>query len=272
MGVARAALVFAACASKSRIVEDGRAMTPAHEPAIAAPATPYEPAKAAPAVPYRTETQFASGDVQVRVEWRDVPTAALASATRTPCGTAAAPAVSPTTTWGIPDAIVMVDADRGKPLADPEARIVSDGCGVSPRAAVAGSTLVVASVGDRPMRLSLARAQFTGRLLAGAAAAPPRAIQLPVIGHDVEIALSPGALYTLAVGAETATVVAAATPYYAVTEANGQVVLRNIPIGKHAVAALIPARAGQAARMAAGTVTVVANALAEVTVDMAHPP
>src|ERR1700733_4787888 len=62
--------------------------------------------------PYRVEPgEFAKGDVQVRVEWPDVPVAARASQSRTRCGTAAAPDVAPTTTWGVPEAIVAIDAD-----------------------------------------------------------------------------------------------------------------------------------------------------------------
>ena len=67
---------------------------------------------------------------------------------------------------------------------------------------------------------------------------------------------------------ETSWIVAAPA---AITEANGQVVLRGVPIGKHEVTAWLPARGNQMARVATGTITVTANELAELTIDLEPP-
>jgi hypothetical protein len=226
---------------------------------------------------YRAEPgEFAKGDVQVRVEWPDVPTVARASAGRTRCGTAAAPAVTPTTTWGVPDAIVALDADHGKPIVDPAARVAVADCAIAPRVVVAGAAITVSSAVDHPIALSLARAGDAQPLAAGDAqplaagsAAQAIAIELPIAGHAVVVPLAAKSLDLLGGSdVEPGWIVAAAQPYVAVTEASGQVVLRDVPAGSFTVEALVPPRAGQPARSGHATVTVTANALAEVTVEV----
>lgn len=218
---------------------------------------------------YRAEPgEFAKGDVQVRVEWPDVPTVARASAGRTRCGTAAAPAVTPTTTWGVPDAIVALDADHGKPIVDPAARITVADCAIAPRVVVAGAAITIASEVDHPIALSLAHAGDAQPLAAGSAA-QAIGIELPIAGHAVVAPLAAKSLDLLGGSdVEPAWIVAAAQPYVAVTEASGQVVLRDVPAGSFTVEALVPPRAGQPARSGRATVTVTANALAEVTVEV----
>ena len=259
-----ALVVLAACSSKARVVEDARSAKPPHDAtAIQIPTGPY---RADPAT-------FANGDVQLRVEWKDVPTVARASPGRTTCGTPRPPAVTPTTTWGIPDAIVMIDVDHGKPLTDPQARVVLEHCGLSPRIAIAGANVTVASAADAPAQLSFTRTQVARTLeVRPPDKTQPLAVQLPITGHEVAIALAADAIFTVGYADESAAIVAATTPYYGVTEANGQIVLRDVPVGTFAVAALIPARAGQPARAGKGTVTVTANALAEVTIDVTPAP
>jgi hypothetical protein len=205
---------------------------------------------------YRAESaEFAKGDVQVRVEWKDTPTVARASPGRTTCGTPRAPAVAPTTTWGIPEAIVWIDVDHGKPLVDAKPRIVLEHCALAPRVALAGASMVVASAADAPAQVALET---------GSATLP---IELPVAGHSVEVPLTAGSTYEL-VGraAEPAWIVAAPQPYYAITEASGQVMLRDVPVGTFAVRALVPARGGEVARSGHGTVTVAGGSATEVTV------
>jgi hypothetical protein len=224
-----------------------------------------------PAIPtaYRAEAgELAKGDVQVRVEWPDVPAAARASLGRTRCGTAAAPDVAPTTTWGVPDAIVAIDADHGKPFVDPAARVAVADCAIAPRVVVAGAAITVASEVDHPLALSLARAGDAQPLAIGPAA-PAIAIELPIAGHAVVAPLAATSLELLGGSdVEPAWIVAAAQPYVAVTEASGQVVLRDVPVGSFTVEALVPPRAGQPARSGRATVAVTANALAEVTVQV----
>ena len=255
-------MALVGCSGKSRMVEDARSAKPISRDA----------AIAASIEPYRAEAQFESGDVQIRVEWKDVPLAARQSTGRTPCGTPAAPAVSPTTTWGIPDAVVMVDVRRGRAQTAVEPRVVFEHCAFSPRVVVASSAVVVASAHDTPAVLSFERLHSAlpfGASITGDTR--PLAIYLPTVGHEVAVPLSGGAQYALTAGSETATVVAAATPYYAVTEASGQATLRQVPTGTHPITAWIPARAGQPARAASGVVRVTASGLAEVTLDMSHP-
>jgi hypothetical protein len=261
-------VALGACSSgKSRVVEDAKSVQPpiVRDAGVVAPTTGY-----------RVDApSFAKGDVQIRVEWHDVPAVARAPEGRTSCGTPHQAAVAPTTTWGIPDAIVMIDVDHGKPLAEPEARVVSTGCAVTPRVVLAAKTLLVASVADKPTQLSLIRTA-PARPLGGAATANPaaaRAIDLPIAGHEVAAALEPDSIFTLGgdpKDADPATIVVPSTPYYAITEANGQVIGRDIPVGSFPVVALLPARGGQPARIQRGMVTIVAGGLAEVTVDLTN--
>lgn len=232
-------------------------------------AAPMPPPPAPPTGPYRIQSgEFARGDVQVRVEWPDVPVEARASSGRTACGTAAAPAVAPTTTWGIPDAIVAIDADHGKAAVDPGTRVVLASCALSPRVALAGAAVVVESDSEAPAQLALARAGSASPLVA-AAGSGAVAIDLPIAGHAVSVPLAGNALYELSgSAAEPAWLVTATQPYVAVTEASGQVVLRDVPIGSYAVEALVPPRGGQPVRSGHASVTVTANALAEVTVQI----
>ena len=249
-----AVVVVMGCSSgKPNAIEDARSVQPVPRDA---------------ALPYKVEAPAAKGDVQVRVEWRDVPAIARAASGRTACGTSRAPDVAPTTTWGIPDVFVMIDVDRGNAVPDPGARIVLDHCALSPRAVVAGSSLAIASAADAPASLTLAR--FSTVLGGAALADKPRAIALPVAGHEVTAALEPGSQYVLSIAGDetTAWIYAATTPYVAVTEASGQVVIRDVPTGTQRVTAWLPPRAGQPARIAHGTIAVTAGGLAELTLDI----
>jgi len=223
-------------------------------------------ARVVPPGPYRVDAKAPHGDVQIRVEWKDVPVIARASPGRTACGTAKPSSVSPTTTWGIPDAVVMIEVDHGKELVPTPARIVLDHCALSPRIAIASpalpgeaappkggaesiASLVVASTMDAPAQVAFARVGNARPLATPTKAATESIARLPVIGHEVELPIEP-------------------SPYFAITEANGQVVLRDVPVGTFDISALLPARAGQPARTAKGTVTVAAGALAEVVLSL----
>jgi hypothetical protein len=212
------------------------------------------------------DAAVSTGDVQVRVEWHDVPAVARIAPARTPCGNAAAAAVAPTTTWGVPDVFVAIDAAGAPPSAT--SRVTIERCAAAPRVVVAGAELEVDTTAATPSTVALAR---RGDLADPSAlhAGTARAIQLPIAGHAVTIALERGGLYELTgVGVEAAWIAAASQPFVAVTESNGQVVLRDVPTGHHAVIAWLPPRAGQPARLARGDVAVTAGALAEVTVDL----
>jgi hypothetical protein len=252
------AAAYAACsgrgATKPRVVEDA--------PAVAKPVVP--------AGPYKVDATFDKGDVQIRVEWKDVPVEARASAGRTACGTAKQAAVAPTTTWGIPDVVVMIDANHGKAMSAPEhARIVLEQCALSPRVAIAESPLIVASAMDAPAKLTLARlAPARPLVVPTTPAAASTAVQLPIAGHEAALALDTDSISELRSDDDSAIAIVAPTPYYAITEANGQVVLHDVPVGTFEIAAWLPARAGQPARAARGKVTVTAGALAEVTLTL----
>ncbi len=215
----------------------------------------------------------AIGDAQIRVEWADVPSAARASPGRTPCNTPRAPSVAPTATWGIPDAVVIVEDARADAA---EARIVLADCALSPRVAI-GTSLVVESAVDRPASVALAKRAELAKPEAAADGGAPRVLRLPIAGHAVAVALDAGGLYELATAdkaPETAWIAAPpqAGAAVAVTDATGQVVLRGLPAGPHAVTAWLPPRAGQPARLARGTVTVAAGALAELTLRLEPVP
>lgn len=246
-----ACFALACSSSKPRPVEDAVPAAPRHDAAI--------PVDAAPAGP-------TLGAVQIRVEWRAVPLAARASPGRTPCGTPRAPSVAPTATWGIPDAIVLVE---NAPGAAAEPRVVLADCALAPRAA-AGAALLVESGADRPATVALAkRAETTA--LATLAAGKPRPLRLPIAGHTVSVELDAGGVYELtAAGADSAWLVAPpADTAAAVTDDAGELTLRDLAPGPHAVTAWIPPRSGQPARVARGTVTVVAGERAELTLSLA---
>lgn len=240
-------VLAAACSSgRGKAVEDTRVVTPPRAPGDAAPA----PVAAT-----------GNGDVQVRVEWHDVPAAKRASPGRTACGTARASQVSPTTTWGIPDVFVTIDG-RAANAAEPHARVVYDHCALSPRVVVAGKTLAVTSTASEPVQLAIAR-RYDVHAPATATGAPEKPILLPIAGHEVDVELEPGGWYQLAHGDESAWILAAPNADSLVTDAAGQATFRDVPAGHHVVTAWLP---GGAAR---GEVTVTAGALAEVTLDLA---
>ena len=182
---------------------------------------------------------------------------------RTPCNTPRAASLAPTTTWGIPDAFVIVEGVRATPT---EARIVLADCAFRPRLAAA-TTLVLESACDQPCKVTLIKygnLSNLGELRPG----DVRVIQLPIAGHAVTIPLDANGIYQLATDSkdpETAWIVAAPA---VVTEASGQITIRQLATGSHGVRAWLPARGNQPARMAGGTATVVPGELSEITIDL----
>ena len=219
------------------------------------------------------------GDAVVRVEWHDVPVAMRASPGRTACKTPRASYVSPTTTWGIPDAVVWTDA--GAPPAAATVRIALRDCAMTPRIAVArvGATLELASETEGPVTLALMHfgdpaddkalrnlIETPGSLPAGVL----DRVSLPVVGHAVDVALARPAVDAVSdanAAADAAAILVTQTAA-GVTDATGQVVLHDLPPGSHALTAWIPARAGQQATIARGKVDVVAGGQAEVTLTV----
>ena len=257
-------------ASKPHVIEDARAGSSA----VVAPPGTQVPSRSPG--PYRVEPgTFAKGDAQIRVEWQAPPIEARASSGRTTCNTAKVPAVAPTTTWGIPDVIVMIDADHGRgfAIAEPQ-RLVIAQCELAPHVLVVEpmTPLIVASGSTKPERLGYATLEPARPLalppVQGSGAARAHPILLPVVGHEVSLSLHPDAITAIEAQEDVAIVVTPTQPYYAITEANGQVVLRDVPVGTFEVRALLPARGGQVARVARGTVTVIAGGLAEVTLSL----
>ena len=201
-----------------------------------------------------------TGELQVRVEWRDVPVAARSSPGRTPCGTPRAAQVAPTTTWGVPDALVIVDG-APPPAGPPVARVALVDCALAPRISV-GAGLAITSAVDRPARLTLRKRGALDRLVAGDAVP----VLLPIAGHTVTAALDAGALYALETDdADPELAYIAALPAQ-VSDAAGHVLVRDLAPGAHAVTAWLPPRAGQPARSGRGSAKVVAGELAELTV------
>ncbi|HEU0034790.1 MAG TPA: hypothetical protein VFQ53_29400 [Kofleriaceae bacterium] len=257
MGLARWALVACAACSGNKTKTAGDAAT-------TAPKLDAQVVDAAP-----PPSTGGIGDAQIRVEWKNVPAVRRNSPGPTPCHTPRGASVAPTTTWGIPDVLVIVDGDRETPA---EARVVLADCALAPRLVV-GETVIVDSAVLQPARVTLTKHGEAGKLAALAATAP-RTIQLPIAGHAVAIALEPGAVYQLATDGKDpeATWIVDAPAH--VTDATGAVVVKGLAGGVHAVTAWLPARGNQPARIATGKVTVVANELAELTIDLgaASPP
>jgi len=204
-----------------------------------------------------------SGEVAIRIEWKNVPAAMRASPGRTPCNTPRAPSVAPTTTWGIPDVLVLVE---GAPPITHEARITLADCALSPRLAI-GTSFVVESAVDRPAKLALSRRADAGKLPV-VTAGTPSAIQLPIAGHAVTLPLETNGVYQLATDGKDPELAWLVVASGAITDASGLATIRNVPLGAHAVTAWLPPRGGQPARKATGKVTVVANDLAELTLEL----
>src|SRR5690606_17299167 len=130
-------------------------------------------------------------DVQIRVEWSDVPAIARSSPGKTPCGTSRAPSVSPSTTWGIGDVLVVID---GAPAPVREARVRWRDCALVPRL-VAGESLVIDSAAERPATLVLSTRARLAELGDELEAPEARTVQLPVAGHQVSVTLEAGEVY-----------------------------------------------------------------------------
>jgi hypothetical protein len=238
------------------------------------PHTDAQPEAHMPTGPYRVDTSSKTGDVQVRVEWKDVPATLRASAGRAACGEPAQPALAPTTTWGIPEVFVEIETDHGKAPPEDTARVEVSACGIAPRVAITGPTVAIASTAEEPLRLHL---HPTNKLPLGTELPDVAAteIDLPILGHEAIATLEPGRVYQLALvdspGSEHAAIISATTPYTAVTEANGQVIVRDVPIGTYPVRAWLYPRDNAPSKIANGTVTVTDGALAEVTLDLSAP-
>lgn len=197
---------------------------------------------AAPVVHDAAPPPPGQGDVSIRVEWHDVPLEARRPGT---CG----PQVSPTVTWGIPDAVVTLAGSGAPPPRTP--RIVFDTC-FSPRVALAGDQVTIASSVPQPSSVTVAPE-----------AGPAVAVQLPIAGHEVEVPLAPGTT-KLTAAASAAWVIVPKTPYAAITDATGVAVLRDVPSGTYPVTAWSPA----SGRSAKGEITVMPGQLASLTVQL----
>ena len=245
-------VLLAACSSnKPRTADDATHTPPPPRDAIVVDAPP-------PIV-----SSAKTGDLQVRVEWRDVPIPMRASPGRTACKTPRLPAVAPTTTWGIPEVLVVIDGSAaghgGATGPQPANRIVLADCAFSPRI-VAATSVVVESAVDRPAKLSFTK---RGEALDKLEAGTPRAIQLPIAGHAVTLPLDANGIYELTADTESAWIVAASNA--GVTEANGALLVRDLAPGTYAVTAWLPPRAGATAKRVTGSATVVAGDLADLT-------
>ena len=257
-GAAWLLLVLVGCGGKPRGDEPIPAVARGNAGAANVSPSDASPSDASPS----SSGAHATGDLQIRVEWPDVPVVARSSPGRTPCNTPRSPAVAPTTTWGVPDALVIVD---GASATAGEARVTLADCAFSPRVAV-GATLAITSAVDRPATVTLRRRGPLTALVAGA----PRIVLLPIAGHTVTTALDPGAIYTVETDAPDPEVAfVASMPGAYLTEANGQITIRGLAVGSHAVTAWLPPRAGQPARTGHATATITADDLTELTVPLA---
>jgi len=242
-----------ACGSgKPRVADDARKPPPTPS-ADAAALDARAPASAA-----------TTGDVQVRVEWADVPTLARTSPGLTSCGTQRAPAVTPSTTWGIPDALVIVD---GAPAVTSEARVRFSDCALTPRLVVAGS-LAVDTTADRPVEIRIRHRYQANALRAAIEATQARVVRLPIAGHIAVAPLAPNEIVELVADVKDADPAWAVGGAGAVTDGSGTVLVKDVPVGTHTVRAFLPPRAGQPPRFAEGSVTVAPGDLAELTLAL----
>jgi hypothetical protein len=248
--VMTASLLCLGCSSgKPKAIEDARRAPPSHDAG-----RPLEPGRPSTGL----------GDIQVRVEWVDAPAGLRRSPGRTPCKTARSPSISPTTTWGLPDVLVVVDGD---PSALGEARVRHIDCALSPRI-VTGKLLAIDSAMPRPTALALTKRGELGQLDKLDASAT-RTVMLPISGHTVTTELEPGGVYELSTQGSEPEVAWIVAGRGAITDAHGVVLVRDVPPGTHRVTAWLPARGGQPARRVQGEVVVVADDVADLTLRFA---
>lgn len=266
-------LLLAGCSGKSRppgdaaqlASHDGASAPPAIDGAAVATGGAPDDAAGAP-TPDAAPT---TGELQIRVEWKDAPVVARASAGPTPCATPRAPAVAPTTLWGIPDVLVFVAGARPPGAAtDAPARIRLVDCALTPRLAAAGS-LELTSTFDRPTHVTLARRGTTEAVLAGTLEkAAPQPVRLPIAGHTVALTLEPDAVYELATADPAPETAWIATGAAATTDSAGLATIAGVSPGSHRVTAWLPPRAGRPARIARGAVDVAAGTVSELTLQL----
>ena len=205
------------------------------------------------------------GDVLVHVVWPDTPIELRQSPGRTSCNTPRLGDVAPSTTWGIADVVVMADAGQG---SAGDVRVTARPCELAPRVAI-GARAIVDSQTEAPVELAVATAGDPHALSAAttATAGSAETVRLPVVGHAATIAVD--GVARIGLGSDLdATWVVDWTTAGGITDAAGQVTLRALPPGAHAIVAWLPPRAGHAARIAKGTATVVAGQLVETTLDL----
>lgn len=206
-----------------------------------------------------------TGEIRARVEWANVPAVARASQGKTPCKTARAPSVRPTTTWGVPDAVVIVSGAAPGP-----ARVVLADCALAPITAL-GSRLVVASAVGQPARVMFTKRADVATLdTIGAGLGQP--IMLPIAGHEVDVALEPGGIYSVATDEPTPELAWIVAARGAPTDAAGVALITGLPPGDHQLVAWLPPRADQPGRVARGTATVVAGDVVDITLELAPKP
>lgn len=260
---ARAALLACVCAcgsGKPKVADDARSAAAAKD------ASARDAAKDAAARDGAGDaTTATTGDVQIRVEWPDVPVDARSSPGVTSCGTPRAAAVAPTTLWGVPDVLVIVD---GAPPATGEVRMRLTDCAFSPRLAV-GASLALDTTVDRPVTVRVARHFQTTALRAPTDTEAPRTVQLPIAGHTVRLPLAAGDVVELTSDVKDADPAWAIGGAGVITDSSGAAHIKDVPAGPHAVHAWIPPRAGQPARYAEGTITVTPGELTSLTLSFA---
>jgi hypothetical protein len=272
-GLAPLALLALACSSKPRPEDATHAGEPAVAPAATDPTGPEAPASgsatgalaAAPAIASPSSANASArvpmGDLQVRVEWPDVPVAARSSPGRTPCHTPRSPSVAPTTTWGVPGALVIVEGGS-RPAAI--AHVTLADCALGPRIAIGGGLSITSAV-DRPAKVLLRKRGTVEQLVDG----DPITVMLPIAGHTVTTPLEAGAIYSLETDDAAPEIAVIATmPGSHVTDASGQITAHQLAVGSHAVTAWLPPRAGQPARMGRGTAHVTDGDLATLTIRL----
>ena len=223
----------------------------------------------------------AGGTVRVIVRWPDTPQARRASPGENECGKPRLPSVVPDELWGIAEAVVVLDLERGKapgPLAP--VVIAAESCALTPRIALArpgGSLLVAgrdAAVRSAQLRV---RAWKSARKLEAAASstasATARPLRLPWRGHRVDLSLAlaePGFVQVELDGKhggeDSAWIAVVPSPYAAITDRAGAVAFSQGPAGKVGVTVWIPARGGGKAVELRGEVTALAGQTAELVV------
>jgi hypothetical protein len=220
-----------------------------------------------------------TGNLELRVEWKDAPAAVRASPGRTPCGGARRGRAKVHTLWGVANAIVFVeDAGPSAGAGAPPVMLTVRDCELTPTALVVASAPAAVRVynADAKTQAVTIEPAITLDDLAGAPVKVTKKASraaLPWMGSEIEAAIAqPGALAIATADAPGDLAWVLAPPAggaAAVTDDTGVAGFDRLAPGTHAITAWLPPAAGEKARVVTGEATIAVGKTTKLTIDLA---